>query len=73
MRNFNDELPVLWHQCLLSFVEQYKSDISSEQREALLELMKVFCFVSVNNLNYKKHFRFMDIIKLHLRFNATYD
>lgn len=35
------ELPVLWHQCLLSFVFIYKRDISSEQREALLELLKV--------------------------------
>ena len=35
------ELPVLWHQALLSFVQIYKRDISSEQREALLELLKV--------------------------------
>lgn len=35
------ELPVLWHQALLSFVQIYKRDVSSEQREALLELIKV--------------------------------
>ncbi|XP_078036044.1 bystin [Augochlora pura] len=34
------ELPVLWHQALLTFVQRYKSDISSEQKEALLELLK---------------------------------
>lgn len=33
-------LPVLWHQALLSFVQHYKSDISSEQKEALLKLLK---------------------------------
>ena len=35
------ELPVLWHQAFLTFVQRYKSHISSEQREALLELLKV--------------------------------
>ncbi|XP_020296825.1 bystin [Pseudomyrmex gracilis] len=34
------ELPVLWHQALLTFVQRYKSDISSEQKDALLELLK---------------------------------
>ncbi|CAH1405826.1 unnamed protein product [Nezara viridula] len=34
------ELPVLWHQALLTFVQRYKSDISSEQREALLGLLR---------------------------------
>lgn len=34
------ELPVLWHQALLTFVQRYKSDISSDQKEALLELLK---------------------------------
>ncbi|XP_072766773.1 bystin [Anoplolepis gracilipes] len=34
------ELPVLWHQALLSFVQRYKSDISSEQKEALLGLLR---------------------------------
>lgn len=34
------ELPVLWHQSLLTFVQRYKSDISSEQREALLGLLR---------------------------------
>ncbi|KAF4528803.1 hypothetical protein B566_EDAN017306 [Ephemera danica] len=33
------ELPVLWHQALLTFVQRYKSDISSEQRDALLKLL----------------------------------
>ncbi|XP_043489927.1 bystin [Polistes fuscatus] len=34
------ELPVLWHQAFLTFVQRYKSDISSEQKEALLNLLK---------------------------------
>ncbi|CAK9813581.1 BYSL [Anthophora plagiata] len=34
------ELPVLWHQALLTFVQRYKSDISSEQKEALLGLLR---------------------------------
>ncbi|EZA57153.1 hypothetical protein DMN91_007307 [Ooceraea biroi] len=34
------QLPVLWHQAFLTFVQRYKSDISSEQKEALLELLK---------------------------------
>lgn len=33
-------LPVLWHQALLTFVQRYKSDISTEQKESLLELLK---------------------------------
>jgi len=34
------ELPVLWHQALLTFAQRYKEDIASEQKEALLELCK---------------------------------
>jgi len=34
-------LPVLWHQAFLSFVQRYKADISSEQKEALLDLLKI--------------------------------
>lgn len=33
-------LPVLWHQCLLVFVQRYKEDMSSEQKESLFELMR---------------------------------
>lgn len=31
---------MLWHQALLTFVQRYKSDISSEQKEALLGLLR---------------------------------
>jgi essential nuclear protein 1 len=41
LRSQQEELPVSWHQCLLSFVEKYAKDISTEQREALLDLIKV--------------------------------
>ncbi|XP_051549906.1 bystin-like [Myxocyprinus asiaticus] len=34
-------LPVLWHQSLLTLVQRYKADLSSEQKEALLELLKI--------------------------------
>lgn len=35
------ELPVLWHQCFLAFAETYRRDISSEQKESLLELLRI--------------------------------
>lgn len=35
------KLPVLWHQCLLSFAQRYKNDITEDQREALLDLLLV--------------------------------
>ena len=35
------DLPVLWHQAFLTFVQRYKGHISTEQREALMELLKV--------------------------------
>lgn len=35
------KLPVLWHQCLLAFVQRYRNDITEDQREALLDLLLV--------------------------------
>lgn len=34
-------LPVLWHQSFLTLVQRYKADLASEQKEALLELLKI--------------------------------
>lgn len=34
------ELPLLWHQCLLTFAQHYKNDISPEQQEQLLSLLE---------------------------------
>ena len=34
------DLPVLWHQSLLTFVQRYKEDVSVEQKEALLQLIR---------------------------------
>lgn len=34
------DMPTLWHQALLIFVQRYKNDISSEQRDALLQLLR---------------------------------
>eukprot|EP00035_Acanthoeca_spectabilis_P024444 m.453828 g.453828 ORF g.453828 m.453828 type:complete len:444 (-) comp20561_c0_seq1:44-1375(-) len=41
-RFLNDDrvMPVLWHQCLLIFVQRYKEDITSEQKQALMELLR---------------------------------
>uniref|UniRef100_A0A7G3AD46 Putative cell adhesion complex protein bystin n=1 Tax=Lutzomyia longipalpis TaxID=7200 RepID=A0A7G3AD46_LUTLO len=33
-------MPVLWHQSFLTFVQRYKNDISSEQKEVLLGLLR---------------------------------
>uniref|UniRef100_A0A2M3Z4Z4 Putative cell adhesion complex protein bystin n=1 Tax=Anopheles braziliensis TaxID=58242 RepID=A0A2M3Z4Z4_9DIPT len=38
--NDKRELPTLWHKALLTFAQRYKNDISTEQREALLLLLK---------------------------------
>ncbi|KAK6173679.1 hypothetical protein SNE40_017087 [Patella caerulea] len=35
------DLPVLWHQSLLTFVQRYKEDISTEQKEAMMELLRL--------------------------------
>nr|SVE75094.1 EOG090X058P [Daphnia dolichocephala] len=35
------EMPVLWHQSMLTFCQRYKADLSSEQKEALLQLISV--------------------------------
>merc|ERR1712203_464856 len=40
-RSEKRELPVLWHQALLTFVQRYKRDVSSEQKAALLEICKI--------------------------------
>jgi len=42
-------LPVLWHQSLLTFVQRYKSDVSTEQKEALLELLKKHTHHDITN------------------------
>lgn len=34
------EMPVLWHQSLLTFVQRYKHDISSEQKESLFGVLR---------------------------------
>ncbi|XP_018432291.1 PREDICTED: bystin isoform X4 [Nanorana parkeri] len=40
-RSDRRELPVLWHQSLLTLCQRYKEDMSSEQKEALLELLRI--------------------------------
>ncbi|KAJ1931982.1 snoRNA-binding rRNA-processing protein, partial [Linderina macrospora] len=34
------ELPVLWHQSFLVFVQRYKADLTPEQKDALLSVLK---------------------------------
>ncbi|KAG5368617.1 hypothetical protein CKK34_2242 [Yarrowia sp. E02] len=36
-----EALPVIWHQSLLVFAQRYKSDITEDQRDALLDVIKV--------------------------------
>ena len=40
-RDKRTRLTVLWHQCLLTFAQRYKHAISTEQKEALLRLIKI--------------------------------
>jgi len=40
-RNDKRTMPVLWHQAMLTFVQRYKQDISSEQKLAMLEILKI--------------------------------
>jgi len=40
-RNDTRKMPVLWHQAFLTFIQRYKQDISSEQKEALMEILKI--------------------------------
>eukprot|EP00088_Acartia_fossae_P049902 TRINITY_DN5539_c0_g1_i1.p1 TRINITY_DN5539_c0_g1~~TRINITY_DN5539_c0_g1_i1.p1 ORF type:complete len:428 (-),score=76.73 TRINITY_DN5539_c0_g1_i1:414-1697(-) len=40
-RSEKRELPVLWYQSFLTFAQRYKQDISSEQKQALLDLCKI--------------------------------
>ena len=35
------KLPVLWHQSLLTFIQRYKEDVASGQKDALLELTRL--------------------------------
>merc|ERR1719510_2406168 len=40
-RSDKRDLPVLWHQALLTFCQRYKQDVSLEQKEALLDICKI--------------------------------
>lgn len=35
------QMPVLWHQSFLVFVQRYKSDLTQEQKDALLDVLRV--------------------------------
>lgn len=35
------QLPVMWHQALLVFAQRYKNDITDDQRDALLDVLKI--------------------------------
>lgn len=43
------ELPVLWHQSLLALCQRYKEDMSSEQKEAILELLRTHNHPQISN------------------------
>ncbi|EKC97846.1 protein required for pre-rRNA processing and 40S ribosomal subunit synthesis, Enp1p [Trichosporon asahii var. asahii CBS 8904] len=40
-RDGEDKLPVLWHQSLLVFVQRYGSDLTADQKDALLDVIRV--------------------------------
>jgi len=46
-RSEKRELPVLWHQCLLTFCQRYKQDISSDQKQALFEICRIHSHHSI--------------------------
>ncbi|KAL7420808.1 snoRNA-binding rRNA-processing protein [Cryptotrichosporon argae] len=39
-RDGEDKLPVLWHQSLLVFVQRYGSDLTADQKDALLDVVR---------------------------------
>ncbi|KAI9097176.1 Bystin-domain-containing protein [Phlyctochytrium arcticum] len=39
-KNDSRDMPVLWHQSLLVFAQRYKEDMTPEQKEALLDLLR---------------------------------
>lgn len=43
------ELPVLWHQSLLTLCQRYKEDMSSEQKEAIIELLRTHNHPQISN------------------------
>jgi len=39
-RGDSEKLPVLWHQSLLVFVQRYSSDLTPDQKDALLDVVR---------------------------------
>lgn len=40
-KEFDDQMPVLWHQCLLTVVQRYKQDLTKEQKLSILRLISL--------------------------------
>lgn len=40
-RNYENPLPLVWHQSLLCFAQRYKNDITDDQREALMAVARI--------------------------------
>ncbi|GAA5855327.1 hypothetical protein JCM8547_009036 [Rhodosporidiobolus lusitaniae] len=53
-------MPVLWHQSFLVFVQRYKSDLTSEQKEALLEVLR-----------YKNHYQITPEIRREIQHSVA--
>lgn len=47
MKNDTRPMPLLWHQCLLSFAQRYKTELTVEQKEKLKLLMRVHTHAAV--------------------------
>ncbi|XP_068125582.1 bystin [Hyperolius riggenbachi] len=43
------ELPVLWHQCLLTLCQRYKEDMLLKQKQSLLELLRIHNHPQISN------------------------
>lgn len=41
------ELPLVWHRCMLVFVQRYKGDLSGQQNEKMLRLLKTHCHTGI--------------------------
>jgi len=40
-RNYQNPLPLVWHQSLLCFAQRYKNDITTDQRDALMAVARI--------------------------------
>ncbi|KAJ8322334.1 hypothetical protein KUTeg_000805 [Tegillarca granosa] len=64
------ELPVLWHQCLLTFMQRYKEDISSEQKKHLWNFYVFMCMIKLRQ-KFEERSCTLNVETLRMNFNST--